>query len=158
MTDEQRSAPESGGDYVDAIMEREASLAARVGAAPHRKRSGVVLLGVLLVALAALASWNVYRALHEPDLFTDSEELASAQFMVFLTHQAIEAYRDSARRLPPDLAAIGKDGDPVRYNREGETRYTLAVTVGDTTVSYRSGESIRPYALAFDSLRRGRKP
>lgn len=152
---EQGAAPEPGAEYVSEIMKRESAAAAR-GEPPRRRRSDRPVLAALLVVLAGLVGWNVVRAVRDPEVFTERERVASAQFTLFLTQQAIQAYRDSARTLPPDLAAVGEgERGLIEYARTSDTSYTLRAALGDSAFTYRSGQDIRPFARAVDVLRGG---
>jgi hypothetical protein len=104
-------------------------------------------LGALLAVLL-LVIWNV--AGFDP-AFSQSEEDANARFTIFLVAEAVHAYRDSTGTLPASLLQLGVDQDNCIYWTDGDV-YTLTMILGDREITYQGGESLLPFATAFDRV------
>ena len=146
--------PESR-EYVQKILEHDAEdLRERRElrrAAPRKRRYRVMVM--LFVVLAVLVGANLIRALNAPVPFTRAEEEAAARFTIFLVVQGIAAFRDSLGVLPRDLATAELDESGLSYVASGDSAYTLSYQDGDLSLTYRSGESLAPFAAAYDALR-----
>lgn len=151
MTERLRQS-ESPEGFLEEIMEREAAVTARQATIAKVRRSSLVALAVLAPLAVALTAWNTVRAAATPASFSVEEQVASAQFAVFMTAKIVESYRDSAGHLPYDLEAAGVEGYGVAYEAFGDSAFALSATVGDRTVAYRSGEDLTPLGDAYRAL------
>lgn len=150
--------PPESKEYVQKILEHDAEdLRERQElrqAAPRKRRKGVLI--ALLVVLTVLVAANVIRALSAPEPFTRAEEEAAARFTIFLVAQGLAAYHDSLGALPPDLATAELDEPGLSYAVSSDSAYVLSYQDGDISLSYRSSESLAPFAAAYDALQESR--
>ncbi len=149
---ERLAQSESPEAFLEEIMEREAAIAARKATVAKMRRTGLVALAVLAPLAVGLTAWNAVRAAATPVSFSVEQQVASAEFAVFITAGVVDAYRDSTGHLPSDLDAAGVEGYGVAYAALGDTAYTLAVAVGDRGVAYRSGQDLTPFGEAYRAL------
>lgn len=141
---------DQANEYVDAIVQHDAEVAA-AGPPPTRaKRSRLpVLLGLLPILIGATA-WNLSVLYSDAEIFTPQQTEASGYFSILVAYEEIEAYRDSTGGLPPSLEAIGADDTGLRYAPNGGA-YVLTMMVGGTLVSFKDGDDITPLEIAFDA-------
>ena len=83
--------------------------------------------------------------------FSRSEEDANARFTIFLVAEAVNAYRDSTGLLPSSLESLGVDADNCIYWSDGDV-YSITIDLGNREITYHGGESLLPYATAFDRV------
>ena len=152
------SRPDLAAQMVADILKEKIADANEIKAAaaarPRRRDLRRWLLG-LVPAFLALSAWNVLRAGAGPQVFTPDELAASLRFKIYLAVQGIHAYRDSAGTLPRSLQQIHMADDGLAYVRS-DTSYVIVGTAGDTHVTYRKGDDLKPYASASQSLARRR--
>ncbi|MGH7569866.1 MAG: hypothetical protein ACREL9_13025, partial [Gemmatimonadales bacterium] len=123
----------------------------------ERSRAWVIVLGLPLVL--GLTGWNLLRVRERPVVFTATQVDAGVRFKIYLAVQAVETYRQSLGRLPPDLGAVGMDGDGLTYRRTDST-YTIAAeagagsdgAAGTPLYEYRSGDDLTPFADGYAEL------
>ncbi len=123
----------------------------------QRSRAWVLLVGLPL--LVGLTIWNLVRAGERPLVFTATQVDAGVRFKIYLAVQAVESYRRSSGRLPPDLGAVGMDGDGLTYTPADST-YTIAAgpSAGDGSPAdaplyeYRRGDDLKPFADGYAEL------
>jgi mRNA-degrading endonuclease toxin of MazEF toxin-antitoxin module len=137
-------------EYVAEIMRQRAVNAPKPGG-PRRAGPRPALLAVLAVLLVSLIAWNLTAGRRQPVVVSPDKVEASARLTVYLVAQAIETYRDTTRTLPRNLEDLGVDGVGITYTPDRST-YTLAVEIGGTQLTYRSGESLEPYRAAAEVL------
>lgn len=146
------SRPDVAAQIVADIVREKAEAAAeqRRAAAPPRRRSRGLLLGVLAALFFGLSGWNLLRS-ETPEPFTPEQQEASLRVHVFLTTQALEAYRDSAGVYPPTLAAIDMDAPGLAYV-PSESSYALVAAAGPVRLTYRRGDDLARFAAAVGVL------
>lgn len=106
-----------------------------------------MLLGVFLI----LGAWNVTRAGERRQVFTPSELDAGVRLKIYLTVQALQAFRDSAGRWPASLDEVGFASEGLAYRRL-DTTFQIVATSGDTPFTYRSGDDLAPFRDAAREL------
>ena len=111
-------------------------------------------LGLLPVFLG-LTIWNLTRAGEPPLVFTPEEIEASIRFRIYLTAQAVEAYRASMGQLPRSLTAAGVDAVGLVYTLV-DSSYTVADPSGGVPLVYHGGENLALFADAYAMLTRRR--
>lgn len=144
--------PDLAADYVRQILEAKVRAAQEAEKPPPKPSRLPWLLGLSPI-LVGLTLWNILRTDRGPPVFSPTEEAAALRFRIYLAAQAVLAYRDSAGRLPRSLQAIGADQEGMVY-APVEPDFLIAVEHGPWRITYRSGEDLRPYALAYQVLQR----
>lgn len=139
--------------YVADIMRRHAA-DTHAAPAPRQSSHARAWLAGLVTILLVLFAANLYLVLRRPEVVSPAKEEASARLTVYLVAQAIQAHRDSTHALPRDLTDLGVDDVGITYTPR-ESTYTLAVTLGQTELTYQSGESLEPYRRAALTLLQG---
>jgi hypothetical protein len=121
-----------------------------------RRRSKLWYFLGLLPLFLLLTIWNLVRSGEEPRVFSSEELVAGTRFKMYLTAQAVQAYRDSAGRWPRNLAAVGLARERLVYQLVDGT-YTITDTSGSVPLVYRGGESLTLFANAYAVLARRRR-
>lgn len=153
LEEQGRAAPESPTKYLPEIIERQVRTGAELARKPRNRR--LALLLVLFGVALALTAGNVLHTALSVRAIGSVEAEASATFTIYLVAQAVELYRDSAGSWPPSLEVVRVDERGVEYTVT-TGGYTLAATVGDTQITYRSGEDLSTFARAYQLLARDR--
>lgn len=135
---------------VEAVQEQQAAV---VAAATQRRRRGRAwYFLVALPLLIGLSAWNLVRATSTPEVFSVEERESAVRFRMYLAAQAVEAYRDSLRRWPADLGAVGFADAGFVY-QAGERDFEISDTSASVPLTYRRGDPLRPFAGAYHELK-----
>jgi hypothetical protein len=128
------------------VAERERAAAAAFGPPKPPSRWPLPLLVLVLVAAVGRSVW-IQR---QPVPLAGPERLErSVRATIYLGVNAVELYRSQHGRLPATLAETVENDLEATYVPDGE-RFSLTATVGEVTLTYRSGDDLAPYAAAFD--------
>ena len=152
MSDGNAAASETrdpANEYINDIMRREEELAQELPPRSPKTRLPMVLF--LLPIAIGLTTWNVLQSIEETEVFTPEEEIASAQFTIYLAASSIESFRDSTGSLPEGLYVVDADDDGITYLPNTST-YALSASVADQHITYKAGDDLAPYQRAFDVL------
>lgn len=142
-------ARDPANEYIDQIMLREEELAQEPPPTPKKTRLPIVLF--LLPVAIGLTTWNVLQSLEETEVFSEEQEIASAQVTIYLTVSSIETYRDSIGSLPKGLYIIDADDEGLTY-LPGATTYALSANVAEQQIRFEAGDDLTEYERAFDVL------
>ena len=118
----------------------------------RRQRPWLWWLFGLLPLFLVVGAWSLVRAAERPRVFTPEELDASVRLTMFFTVKSIEAYRDSARRLPASLADVGMGDSKLVYQRTGNRSFTVTDTVGGVPLIYYSGDDLTVFSSALHEL------
>jgi hypothetical protein len=110
-------------------------------AAPRRRRSRAVLLGVLGALFLGLSAWNLVRGDPHPEPFTPEQQDASLRLQVYLAAQALELYRDSTGVYPPTLSVVDADQAGLVY-LPSDSSYTIVAAAGPVQLTYQQGDDL----------------
>lgn len=135
---------------------KQAQEARLAKAAPPPRRRGRLLIP-LIPLLVGLTIWNVLRMQATPTVFTPAQQEASLRIKIFLAAGAVEHFHDSTGVFPPSLAAV-RMADPTLLYMPGATTYSLVGTYGATSLSYRHGDPLAPFAAGFTTVRARPQP
>lgn len=133
--------------------------AAVVAAVTRRRRRGKLWYFLFaLPLLVGLTLWNIVRTANPPEVFTADERESGLRFRMYLAAQAVEAYRDSVGRWPPDLKTVGFGEAGFSY-RTGERGFEIGDTASSSMpLTYQRGDPLSPFAGAYYELQRGGTP
>jgi hypothetical protein len=147
--------PDLAAEFVGDIIKQKVEEAKhkRQEARRQPKRARVWALVASVPLLFGLTAWNLTRAGDRPTVFTSDEVNAGVRFKIYLAAQAVEAYRRSRGRLPPNLAAVGMDGDGLTYSTV-ESTYTIVGHDGGLQYAYRRGDDLAPFVAGYRELTR----
>jgi len=105
--------------------------------------------GALFILLAVLLWLGIAGA--DPLAEYEVEVETSLMETIYVTAIALEAEYEATGRWPVDLESVGMDEEGLTYDPTGDG-YRLVATADEAVVEYRSGESLRPFREAFNSL------
>jgi len=136
------------GDF----MNQYAKEMAEAGPKDVKKRSRVPFLLVSLVILAGLLAWNIFLMIHNPPVFTQAELEADAELTLYLTAQGLAEHLNAEGTLPQTLEAVDLDDDHLTYTRLSDSTYMINMVVGETGITYRSGDHLARFERALDEI------
>jgi hypothetical protein len=70
---------------------------------------------------------------------------------IYVTSLALESEFEETGEYPANLEMVGMDEEGLAYSRDG-SGYTLVAELEGTRVQYRSGEDLKPFRRAFETL------
>jgi hypothetical protein len=150
-TIQSNASAQTAAQYIEAIVQRDADLAAQPST-PYRVRRAVApWLAVLIPILVGLTTFNVYSATRSRNVFDAAEQEAAVYFTMMIARADVEAYHDSTGTYPASLALLGLGELGIVYARSGDG-YELRAPVGDSLVTYRPGQDRSTIETAFESL------
>jgi hypothetical protein len=154
---EQRRA---AADLVKNIIQQKVDDAkqAKVDAdkALKKAKSRLPLLLALLPLLLGLTAWNVLSAGPPRSTLSTADQVASARFRIYIAAEAIEAYRGSHGTYPANLTQVGADWEGLHYVA-ADTTWSIVTRIDTTSITYRHGDPLAPYASAYQSLQRRKR-
>jgi hypothetical protein len=160
MTERPRGFPQpkAAADLVKNIIQQKVDEAkqAKVDAERARKRSKnrVPLMLGLLPVLIGLTAWNVVSNAGPPrSTLSTGERLSSLKFQIYIAAEAIEGYRTAHGTFPRNLTEVGADWQGLHYV-PAETTWSIVGRVDSVAVTYQHGESLVPFAAAYQLLQR----
>lgn len=151
------SRPDLAAELVQDIITRKVeerqreAVAEQLETLRRRQRPWLFWIFGLLPVMGVLVIWNLVRRAETPKVFVADELDASVRLKIFLTAKAVQAYRDSTRRLPAGLADLGMEGIGLVYEHQGTT-YTITDTSGILPLTYYSGDDLTIFSAAYGQL------
>lgn len=152
--------PQAAADLVKDIIKQKVDDVKQAKAdaekARRKKRSRGPLALALLPVLLILTAWNVFRVGHPPEILSHAERVASLKFKIYIAAEAVEAYRGTHGAIPPNLTVVGAEWNGLHYV-PGDTTWSIVGAVDSLVITYHDGESLTPYATAYQALQRRKK-
>jgi hypothetical protein len=162
MTERPRgfAQPQAAADLVKSIVKQKVDDAkqAKVDAERTRKatKSRVPLMLGLLPVLVGLTAWNVVHSGPPRSTISPADRLASLRFQIYIAAEAIESYHSVHGVFPGNLTAVGVDWQGLHYV-PADTTWSIVGRVDSVAVTYQHGQSLTPFASAYQLLQRKRK-
>jgi len=152
--------PQAAADLVKSIVQQKVDdakqLKAEVEKARKQRKSRVPLLLGLTPVFLGLTAWNVFSAGPPHSALSAADQAASTRFRIYIAEEAIEAYRAAHGVYPANLTQVGVDWGGLHY-AVSDTTWTIVARLDSSTITYRHGEPIAPFATAYQSLQRRKK-
>ncbi|MGI9626813.1 MAG: hypothetical protein ACR2QM_08255, partial [Longimicrobiales bacterium] len=138
---------------IDEINERQQELDAVAFKPPSDGRLRRKILAFTVVLCGGILGLDLYTKEPPPPVFSDAELNASLEFLVYLTVQGVEEFRERTGTLPPSLEAAGLDDPFVRYEAM-ESGFRVEAQQGSRSLVFNEGDDIQPLAASFWALQR----
>ena len=116
-------------------------------------RRGAPIRPLFAAALVATLGVLLWLTLASGDPLDEHEMTVetSLRETIYVTAIALDAEHRETGRWPADLESIGMDEEGLSYEVTGDG-YTLVARGEGAVVEYRSGDDLRPFRNAFNSL------
>jgi hypothetical protein len=131
-----------------AVKEQEEKARRGTGSAARPKAIFWLVMSVLVVAAVALLvaqpEW-----LAGPRIEPEAPEIQEASATMALIEAAsrVQSYRTTHGKLPRTLGEAGVANADVQYRKTDSLNFTVTIPSGDTLISLRSTDSLRPLAM-----------
>ena len=133
------------GDAVDRIAEAEANVAAARERQRPRSRTG--LLGVGLVVLAAVAAWDVWYFTRPPEGLPVEVVAEDLRYSVQFVAELVEDFQAENGRLPTPAELGDQTTEEITYAVTGDA-FTVTASDGVATVTYHSSVPLTTWMAA----------
>lgn len=162
MTERPRgfTQPKAAADLVKSIVQQKVDDAKQLKAdaekARKKKRNMIPLLLGLTPVLLGLTAWNVFNTGAPVSKLTPADQDASTRFRIYIAAEAIEAYRSAHGVYPTNLTQVGVEWQGMHY-AVSDTMWSIVAQLTEGSVTYRRGDSLTPFASAYQSLQRRKR-
>lgn len=138
---------------LDEIEVRQQELDAVTFKKPSDGRNRRRLLVFAIALSSGILGLDLYTQEPSPPVFSESELDAGLDFLVYLTVQGLEEFRERTGALPTTLEQAGLDDPSIRYD-EGISGFRIEAQEGSRSVVFTEGDDVEPLAASFWALQR----